>query len=203
MRNGDIVRKHFATSFYRCTLGWMIWKGSSLQFLTNGHCTYVYSGTDWWHFGYSGGVPLGNEVGGANLLASGYDAMRVTLPAGQGSALIYGSSRHVKSERYAVQGEYICASLGATDFVDCGNVLSSYSQWTNAECGCTQHGATYSGIYATEGDSGSPIYLTGPTLDVAAATGILATKFSANNGQGNFVRTHDLVQIMGISIFTD
>ncbi len=138
----------------RCTMGFHVRRtyNGDKQFLSAGHCGYLYS--NWYHqaIGLLGSVQL-------NIYANGYDVMRVQMPDSEASPKIYGEDNlNVTGSGTPVQGETPCASLGAgSNTIKCGVVESAWRSWLSETAGYTVWGGDMS--YATiDGDSGSPVY---------------------------------------------
>jgi hypothetical protein len=149
MRAGIVIRRGTIDG-PRCTMGFHIQSGSSIQFVTAGHCSYNAS-NNWYHQGYG---YVGNVQ--SNLYSNnGMDIMRVEMNNGQASSSVYGSAPWVSTADWPTTGMWVCASLGTSDSWSCGTVSDSYTSWYASICNCIVYGgrSTISGI---GGDSGSP-----------------------------------------------
>jgi hypothetical protein len=169
MKAGNLVyNKIDSNTIALCTMGFHVSNGSGdvdKQWVTAGHCGYQRDDS-WYHWGMPDTDFIGNKT--KNLYTSdGIDIMRVQMPDGQVSKAIWGSAWLVETERPPLNDEEVCASLGYTNTVDCGNVSTAFYHWTSSSCGCAQQGADVNGITIQGGDSGSPVYAIFNQHDVA------------------------------------
>ncbi len=150
MKGGIVIRKG-GYSGARCTMGFHVYSGSNIQFVTAGHCGY--SGSNYWYhqgYGYVGSEQT--TLYGNN----GIDIMRVYISNSQASDYLYGSASTISTADWPTTGMWVCASLGVTNYWSCGTVSDNYTSWTDTTCNCTSYGGdtTHSII---KGDSGSPL----------------------------------------------
>lgn len=143
-----------------------------------------------------------------NPPAGGIDAARFGLPNGRVSAKIYGlsASYSVTGVRFPYVNDYVCASLGRSDVIDCGFVDDSYQVYTlggvppacPAASGCALIGADHRDITTQTGDSGSPIYYPVPSSSSALAVGI------HSSSGGAFARMTDIIQParLNVTVYT-
>ena len=94
-----------------------------------------------------------------------------------------------------MSGQAICASLGATNTIDCGTAGRHHTS-TSPTCSCIVAGTDYSGIAPNIGDSGSPVYANETALGRATAQGLIATKES-------FTRVKDALLDFSATLVTD
>jgi hypothetical protein len=152
MEAGALIRQSTKT----CTMGFHVTIGGDEQFLSAGHCGYG-SSTLWSMTNY--GV-IGSEQG--NLFAPyGDDVMKVQMGDSQASEWIYGSTALVGGYRAPIYGEAICASLGVSNFIDCGTVSDDFKGYNISGDWGTYYvyGGDGSGLAVGGGDSGSPVYV--------------------------------------------
>jgi hypothetical protein len=188
MRAGIRIDNDTSGNTHQCTMGFHVRYAGDEQFLTAGHCGHNRP-ADWWHVGYG-------FVGNAQATMyepGGRDAMRIDLPDGEVSNLIYATASVVGSYRSPMLNEPICSSLGHTNAVDCGTVSATSVSWSSPTCGCTVWGSSYTGIASEGGDSGSPMYsvVTGPDV----ALGLLANSTK-------FARASDAIPGLNVSLVT-
>lgn len=163
-----------------CTMGFhvVINNGTNdKQFLAAGHCRgNPPKPNDWWHNGY--GPQL--SYAATAYPASGRDFMRVNMDNAQASNDIYGSAAQVKLNAAPTTGQPICISLGMPNPnpIQCGTIANNWTYWYGSTYPDAQMwGASYSGISANPGDSGSPMYLVNVSWHANGATayGMLST----------------------------
>ncbi len=181
LRAGAKVFKGALDTSSYCSLGFLVknWNGSPAnQWLTAGHCGYAGSNT-WYNHGMQhyacatcGSGKIGVEQGNAYDPNGSYirDVMRVGVqdPPGEtamAARVADADVTGITDAEYPVEGEILCASLGQSDSIECGWVVSAQASWQSDTVTPhpTVHGAsmdTYSGHTLNPGDSGSPIYAT-------------------------------------------
>ncbi len=157
---GDRVKIGYSSTDIRayCTMGFHIVSASQYMFLSAGHCAKGH-GPYWYHnaSGYIGRTY-------SDAMGAGYDLARVTMSSSEASNLIYGSSWEVQRYEWPTVGHAICASLGNTDVIDCGQVSASWTSYTLNGYSGTYWGGGYRYINMRGGDSGSPLYCQNPYL---------------------------------------
>jgi hypothetical protein len=155
MRSGSVIRKG-STSGGRCTMGFHFRIGTNEQFMTAGHCGQAGS-SNWYHRGYGTTGFVGSEK--ANLLYSGYDAMRIEMPDSQASNMMYYAYR-IDGWEYPISGEQTIVSFGLTG-MEVGTIERTWTSWRysgSGSCECTVWGGSYLDTNEQGGDSGSPLY---------------------------------------------
>lgn len=176
---------------YSCALGfWVRSASGDKQLVTAGHCSGKFSGSkgDWSEAAYG---TIGQENTNWTYSSGGYDMMTVFAPDSQATNLIYGEALKVVAQGYPTAGISVCASLTASNTVDCGSVVDDFRSyqycWPGGPC-YTNFGAWFSGISIISGDSGAPVYhrlSTGVSMYGVISTGAdfaLTTAVLLNNG---------------------
>ncbi len=159
---GDVIRNGSTSSTGTCTMAWHIaLSGGDKQFMTAGHCgRYYLPSVSWYHKGYG---YIGDDASNLEDLSSTKkDEMRIQMPDAQASDLVYSVGGIMSSAALPVVGEAVCVSKGISNSIQCGTVTSTWTSWTSNDCNpaCTVWGGATSGLTASPGDSGSPIYQT-------------------------------------------
>jgi V8-like Glu-specific endopeptidase len=139
------------------------------QLLTAGHCSVGGTGSKhWYHRGAT--LPyVGYEIATMYNSTHQRDIARVTVSDSWTGNLVYrtrpGSPYdpiapyQVSGVGVANAGATICASLGQTNWNQCGWISERWSSWQSSGCNCIVWGGRMDGIYdAQAGDSGSPLY---------------------------------------------
>lgn len=185
MEAGIRIRHGSSTSTGLCTMGFHIVLNGNEQFLTAGHCGYTGS-LSWYHQGYG----LVGSVQASYYVWGGIDIQRINMQDWQASDDVYAGPINITGSRYPSQGEAVCASLGRTQWVDCGTIRDTYKSWTSQTCGCPVYGADHDGIATQVGDSGSPIY-----AGVAGGNGVALGIH--DTAAGEFARVQDAFPAWG------
>ena len=167
-----------------CTTGYSAVDNNGVDgIITAGHCTSVSAST------YQPTLSSTYSVGSVSRTTDGsMYADAAWIPTTKVSGVIYGGV-NVKYSQYGWEdnpGDLVIKSGNASSLS--AGELSSVNRTVNLTNGKTYYGQRVALAYATEGDSGAPVYksITGG----ANAVGILITGGTYSGGQSYFVYTH-------------
>jgi hypothetical protein len=143
----------------RCTMGFHIKLGTDYQYLTAGHCPVLTGAAAWYHQGITGTGFIGNETQNNEYrLQPAVDLVAMQMADQHANFRIYGINRYVKGRTDPLQDEILCASLGRSDAIDCGNVVDPTWSYIDSEGTGVVQAFDLDGVVIQGGDSGSPVY---------------------------------------------